>query len=105
MIRRELIEVLKGDLKEVPTIVLFGPQQAGKTTLLKGIGLGSIPGHVAYVISAVSISTPPGHHNHTQPFPGPAWRRPARNPRHYEDERALRRPRRVSSAIHRSCPE
>ena len=58
MIRRELIEVLKGDFKEVPTIVLFGSQQVGKTTLLKGVGLASIPGHVAYIISAVSIFYP-----------------------------------------------
>ena len=41
MIRRELIEVLKNDLKEVPAIVLFGPRQVGKTTLVKKIAAES----------------------------------------------------------------
>jgi predicted AAA+ superfamily ATPase len=41
MIRRELIDILKNDLKEVPAIMLFGPRQAGKTTLVKKIAAES----------------------------------------------------------------
>lgn len=44
MIRRELIEVLKKDLKEVPAILLFGPRQVGKTTLVKKIAAESSAG-------------------------------------------------------------
>lgn len=35
MIQRDLIKAIKQDLKKVPTVVLFGPRQTGKTTLVK----------------------------------------------------------------------
>ncbi|MBN9350054.1 MAG: ATP-binding protein [Chitinophagaceae bacterium] len=35
MIQRDLIKTIKKDLKKVPSVVLFGPRQTGKTTLVK----------------------------------------------------------------------
>lgn len=37
MIRRKLIEILKSDLEHTPVVVLYGPRQVGKTTLVKEI--------------------------------------------------------------------
>lgn len=37
MIIRELIEILKKDLENTPVVVLYGPRQVGKTTLVKEI--------------------------------------------------------------------
>ncbi|HEY6083153.1 MAG TPA: ATP-binding protein [Chitinophagaceae bacterium] len=39
MIQRELIKIIKNDLKTVPAIVLYGPRQSGKTTLVKQLTL------------------------------------------------------------------
>ncbi|MBS1744810.1 MAG: ATP-binding protein [Bacteroidetes bacterium] len=35
MVQRDLIKIIKQDLKKVPSVVLFGPRQTGKTTLVK----------------------------------------------------------------------
>ena len=38
MIRRRILPVLKGRLKQYPAVTLVGPRQSGKTTLARSLG-------------------------------------------------------------------